>query len=728
MFVHKDVNGPFTRCIDIWDWRTREHLQSFKFPADKEYLGEGAWSLSRNGKRMAIRITPSQTVLLNLDDKVIEPSFISDGDAVDWLQISPDGKWVAGQSPTANGEFQTVLARLQNSDTDRDSPLFKVGNRENVLSFGSSWSLFRISFSDDLQLMATSSIDANTRVWDLRGLQGGDSDGPTLLHTIQVSSPVYSSRFSPDNTHLLTVSKGGNAQVWDVDTGQPVGLPMTAFAEIEAKFRPEHNEILTLDYEGNFNVWNWRQSRKLWPTTKPFKTPGVIWRCERILEISPDGHYAALGGFEAMHIVDLTPLDHPELPSVNDLTIASELISGMRLTDDGITRPLTPDEWHAHMRHLQSADGMGVRHWLAGSRRTSPRVLPNRGATEANSSGRDTSVDHRSANDIASSLAQELDETLDAQGQQRLIERAGLTDEVLRELLALRPDIPQLQLIQAHRFVKQGNQQAATKARQRALDLFEQQSSQHADDQYLATQIAEVLLDVNPVTWHPLEIQQATSKLGTTLTLQSDGSILASGPNPVGDVYSIEATTELKDFAAMRLEVLPDPSLPNNGPGRHPSGNFQLREIRLFSTSAIDSDDRTAIPLSDAWASYTWPAPDIDVLGTISDDDQRVWHVWSRFGQAHEALFSPDQPVSIPKDKRVLIELHNHVDEILNLGRFRLSVTNAAAVELQRLRESLRDKRLTGHEALAAVYRAIGEDAKAAKADKAERRVKPARQ
>jgi hypothetical protein len=380
------------------------------------------------------------------------------------------------------------------------------------------------------------------------------------------------------------------------------------------------------------------------------------------------------------------------------------------------------------MWHLRSADGLGVSHWLAGSRRTSSRVLRNPGATEAEPSEGDTSVDHRSANDIASSLAQELDETLDARGQQRLIERAGLTDDVLRELLALRPDIPQLQLTQAHRFVKQGNQQAATKARQRALDLFEQQSSQHADDQYLATQIAEVLLDVNPVTWHPLEIQKATSKLGTTLTLQSDGSILASGPNPVGDIYSLDATTTLKDFAAIRLEVLPDPSLPNNGPGRHPSGNFQLAAIRLFSTNAggaTDSDNRTAIPLGDAWASYTWPAPGIDVLGTINDDDPRVWHVWGRFEEAHEAIFSPDQPVSVPEDKRVLIELHNHVDEILNLGRFRLSVTNAAAVELQRLREAVRDKRLTGHEALSAVYRAIGEDAKA---DIEERRVKPARQ
>ncbi|MFT5092858.1 MAG: hypothetical protein ACI93T_001680 [Porticoccaceae bacterium] len=43
----------------------------------------------------------------------------------------------------------------------------------------------------------------------------------------------------------------------------------------------------------------------------------------------------------------------------------------------------------------------------------------------------------------------------------------------------------------------------------------------------------------------------------------------------------------------------------------------------------------------------------------------------------------------------------------INLGRLRLSAASTSEAELRGLRESIRDKRLSGQEALAAVYRAI---------------------
>jgi len=69
---------------------------------------------------------------------------------------------------------------------------------------------------------------------------------------------------------------------------------------------------------------------------------------------------------------------------------------------------------------------------------------------------------------------------------------------------------------------------------------------------------------------------------GTILTAQGDGSILASGLNPVTSIYTITAATSLERLTGFRLEVLEDPSLPFSGPGRYPAnGNFVLTEFQV---------------------------------------------------------------------------------------------------------------------------------------------------
>jgi hypothetical protein len=43
----------------------------------------------------------------------------------------------------------------------------------------------------------------------------------------------------------------------------------------------------------------------------------------------------------------------------------------------------------------------------------------------------------------------------------------------------------------------------------------------------------------------------------------------------------VEATTLLPSITAIRLEALPDPSLPKGGPGRDPYGNFQINGVEI---------------------------------------------------------------------------------------------------------------------------------------------------
>lgn len=86
--------------------------------------------------------------------------------------------------------------------------------------------------------------------------------------------------------------------------------------------------------------------------------------------------------------------------------------------------------------------------------------------------------------------------------------------------------------------------------------------------------------------WTVLEPVFVLSQNGATLSVLADHSILASGKAPDTDVYHVSALTQLAGISGVRLEVLEDPSLPFNGPGREPlNGNFVLSEFQVGITS-----------------------------------------------------------------------------------------------------------------------------------------------
>ena len=63
----------------------------------------------------------------------------------------------------------------------------------------------------------------------------------------------------------------------------------------------------------------------------------------------------------------------------------------------------------------------------------------------------------------------------------------------------------------------------------------------------------------------------------------NDGSILVGGILPGIDVYTFSVNSSATAITGFRLEVLTDPSLPANGPGRASNGNFVLTELQLSS-------------------------------------------------------------------------------------------------------------------------------------------------
>ena len=97
-------------------------------------------------------------------------------------------------------------------------------------------------------------------------------------------------------------------------------------------------------------------------------------------------------------------------------------------------------------------------------------------------------------------------------------------------------------------------------------------------------------------SWKPLEVTAARSLAGSKLERQKDGSWLASGENPATDSYVIEVrAARPESLTAIRIEALPDPSLPRGGPGRDVYGNFSLTRVRVEAVPSSGEPEPVAI-------------------------------------------------------------------------------------------------------------------------------------
>ena len=137
-------------------------------------------------------------------------------------------------------------------------------------------------------------------------------------------------------------------------------------------------------------------------------------------------------------------------------------------------------------------------------------------------------------------------------------------------------------------------------------------------------------------TWSPVAISTATAEHGTQLQIQGDGSVLASKPADK-EVYTITGTTSLAHLTAVRLHVLPDPSLPAKGPGTAGNGNFVLSECAL---AVVTRGTAKPLTLRAAYADHAqkdWP-----IANAIDGKDDTGWAILPEVGKPHWAIFACD--------------------------------------------------------------------------------------
>jgi hypothetical protein len=186
--------------------------------------------------------------------------------------------------------------------------------------------------------------------------------------------------------------------------------------------------------------------------------------------------------------------------------------------------------------------------------------------------------------------------------------------------------------------------------------------------------------------WATLMPSHAAATNGAVLAVQDDGSVLASGPNPPSTTYTVQARTDVTGVTGVRLEVLLDPSLPKQGPGRDPYGHFRLTRVQVFVAPASDPTTRTPVAFTAVKADGNVSRGDL--LALTSDAPT----AYARLGRAwvvdavRDGWRVPFQLVLVPKAPlgepggTIFTVVLGHDDGTLGqgLGRFRLSTTTAS--------------------------------------------------
>jgi uncharacterized protein DUF1553/uncharacterized protein DUF1549/cytochrome c len=183
--------------------------------------------------------------------------------------------------------------------------------------------------------------------------------------------------------------------------------------------------------------------------------------------------------------------------------------------------------------------------------------------------------------------------------------------------------------------------------------------------------------EAQSVEWVVLQPTGALSAGGATLRILPDGSLLAEGPNPENDSYTIVAQTALKTITGIRLEVVSDSSLPGKGPGRDSDGAFVLS--RVEAQVSPKGAPQTVQPVAWTRAAAEQTAPTFSVESLLEGKSNAGWSIDKpkMEDQAQVSAFFETAPgAGFEQGTALSITLSNRSKKkTANLGRFRLWVT-----------------------------------------------------
>ena len=178
--------------------------------------------------------------------------------------------------------------------------------------------------------------------------------------------------------------------------------------------------------------------------------------------------------------------------------------------------------------------------------------------------------------------------------------------------------------------------------------------------------------------WKLVKPINAKSK-GQKLTIEPNGSVLASGNNPEKDEYELLYILGNSEVTAFKLEALRHPKMTKGRLARSDSGNFVLTDIR-FQTK----DAKGSLPISGSQATYEQGS--YKIAQAYDNDPSTGWAVWNgrTIDRDHAAMFRLKDTLKIENDRALSVSLKfNSTAKHHNIGYFRFYQTSLKDPKLE---------------------------------------------
>ncbi len=148
----------------------------------------------------------------------------------------------------------------------------------------------------------------------------------------------------------------GVGQIWDLQTGKPVGPPLQAQGDRfnHLAFSPDGRLLASLTLKGFARFWDAATGRPVGPV---LNQPGV----GNALVFHPDGSTVLTGSSDARVRRWRVPRPMPEEAGL--LQLRTEVLTGMELDAEGVVRVLPPEVWRQRRQQLEQ-QAPGTVHYL----------------------------------------------------------------------------------------------------------------------------------------------------------------------------------------------------------------------------------------------------------------------------------------------------------------------------------------------------------------------------
>jgi hypothetical protein len=169
----------------------------------------------------------------------------------------------------------------------------------------------------------------------------------------------------------------------------------------------------------------------------------------------------------------------------------------------------------------------------------------------------------------------------------------------------------------------------------------------------------------------PLVPTEFKSMAGASGAIAADGTVTVTG-NLSKDTYTLKAVLPAGvDVKAIRLETLPDATLPSQGPGRAGNGNFVVSTVAVLVGPPGSAETPTKVAFAAAKADYE--QANFVAASAIDDKPETGWAISGGTGKEHALTLEVAPDAKLPVGGPVTITIdQQYADGTHALGKFRV--------------------------------------------------------